>query len=156
MVTADLASRPLIAVCGGGSTDPKRELLARETGRILAERGAILICGGLGGVMSAAAQGAREAGGLTVGILPGMDKVEANPYIDLALATGLGHVRNTIIVRSAQGIIALPGESGTLSEVAFGLTIKRPVVGLQAWADIEGVLPATTPAEAVELVLKLL
>jgi len=104
--------------------------------------------------MSAAAQGAREAGGLTVGILPGMDKAEANPYIDLALATGLGHVRNTIIVRSAQGIIALPGESGTLSEVAFGLTIKRPVVGLQAWSDIEGVLPATTPAEAVELVLK--
>lgn len=154
MVTADLASRPLIAVCGGGSPDPKRELLARETGRILAERGAILICGGLGGVMSAAAQGAREAGGLTVGILPGTDKTEANPYIDLALATGLGHVRNTIIVQSAQGIIALPGESGTLSEVAFGLTLKRPVVGLQAWSDIEGVLPATTPAEAVELVLK--
>ena len=156
MVTAGLADRPLVAVCGGGVADSNGRELARETGRLLAEREAILICGGLGGVMAAAARGAKEAGGLTIGILPGTNKAAANPYIDLALATGLGHVRNTVIVRSARGIIALPGKSGTLSEIAFGLTMKKPVIGLQAWNHISGVILAATPAEAVDLVLDLI
>jgi len=156
MVESGLADRPLVAVCGGGTASSNGRALARETGKVLAERGAILICGGLGGVMSAAAQGAKGAGGLTIGILPGTDKGAANPYIELALATGLGHVRNTVIVRSAQGIIALPGKSGTLSEIAFGLTMKKPVIGLQAWAHISGVIPAATAVEAVNLVLDLI
>ena len=151
-----MADRPLIAVCGSGTADPKVGALANETGRLLASREAVLICGGLGGVMTAAARGAREAGGLTIGILPGMDKNEANPFIDLALATGLGQVRNTIIVRSAQGVIALPGGPGTLSEIAFGLKMGRPIVGLQAWGHIDGVSSAKTPAEAVDLILNLI
>ncbi|MBW2061405.1 MAG: TIGR00725 family protein [Deltaproteobacteria bacterium] len=143
----------MVAVCGAGACEPDVHDLAQQTGQLLARRGAILICGGLGGVMAAAAQGAKEAGGLTVGILPGPDREAANPYIDLSLATGLGHVRNAVIVRAAQAVIALPGEAGTLSEVALGLKMGRPVVGLRAWGEIKGVLPASSPAEAVDLAL---
>ena len=156
MVATGLADRPMVAICGGGVANSNGRALARETGRLLAERGVTLICGGLGGVMAAAAQGAKEAGGLTIGILPGTDRAAANSYIDLALATGLGHVRNTVIVQSAQGIIALPGKSGTLSEIAFGLTMKKPVIGLKAWDHISGVVIAETPVEAVDLVLDLI
>ncbi len=149
---ADLG--PLVAVCGAGACDESTADLARETGRRLAQEGAVLICGGLGGVMAAAAQGAKEAGGLTVGLLPGDDPKEANPYIDLPLATGLGQARNCLITRAAGAIIALPGGAGTLSEIAFGLKMGRPVIGLGAWHDLSGVVPAVNPAEAVFLALK--
>jgi len=145
--------RPLLAVCGAGSCDETAAALARETGRLLAEQGAVLVCGGLGGVMAAAAEGAKSAGGLTVGLLPGTDRREANPFIDIPLATGLGHARNALIVRAAEAVIALPGGPGTLSEIALGLKMGRRVIGLTAWSDIKGVLHVSSPKEAVTLAL---
>lgn len=146
---------PLVAVCGAGACDREEAALARETGRLLAERGAVLLCGGLGGVMAEAARGAGEVGGLTVGFLPGDRAGEANPFIDLPLATGLGHARNAVLVRAAEAVIALPGGPGTLSEVALGLKMGRPVVGLKAWREVPGVTYALSPAEAVERALAL-
>lgn len=145
--------RPLVAVCGAGSCDQDLAELARETGRLLARAGAALICGGLGGTMAAAAKGAKEAGGLTVGLLPGNSPDDANQFIDLPLATGLGHGRNALIARAAEAIIALPGGPGTLSEIALGLKMGRPVIGLTAWSEIQGVIPAATPEEAVSIAL---
>ena len=145
---------PIVAVCGAGSCDRETGDLAREIGRLLGSKGAVLICGGLGGVMAAAAEGARESGGLTIGLLPGVDREEANPYIDLALPTGLGHARNTLIVLSGQVVIALPGGPGTLSEIALGLKMDRPVIGVKAWKDIKGVQFSETPLEAVTLAFK--
>lgn len=145
--------RPIIAVCGAGACDRDVAALARETGRLLAARQAILLCGGLGGVMAAAAQGAKEAGGLTVGLLPGNDPADANPFIDAPIATGLGHARNALIARAAQALIALPGGPGTLSEIGLGLKMGRPVIGLKAWSHIDGVIAAADPAEAVQLAL---
>lgn len=150
------ARKPIIAVCGSGTHDPSACDTAREVGRLIAERGAVLICGGLGGVMRAAAQGAKEAGGLTVGLLPGSDRNAANPFIDLALPTGLGHARNALITLSAWAIIALPGGPGTLSEIGLGLKMGKTVVGLGAWSRVEGVTPAATAAEAVEMALNAL
>ena len=104
--------------------------------------------------MGAAARGAREAGGLTVGILPGPRHQEANPFVDITIVTDLGHARNAIVVRSSHAVIALPGEYGTLSEVALGLKMGIPVVGLGAWADLKGVIPAAAPDEAVSQALE--
>jgi len=118
-------------------------------GRAIASAGAVLVCGGLGGVMQAAARGAREAGGLTVGILPGPSHRDANPFVDVAIVTDLGHARNAIVVRSSHAVIALPGEYGTLSEVALALKMGIPVVGLEAWTHLEGVIRADAPEGAV-------
>jgi uncharacterized protein (TIGR00725 family) len=112
----------------------------------------VLICGGLGGVMEAACRGARQAGGTTVGILPGTDRSAANPYVDIAIATGLGEARNAIVARSADALIAIGGAYGTLSEIAFALKAGKRVVGLGTW-EVEGVLAADSPAAAVETVL---
>jgi uncharacterized protein (TIGR00725 family) len=109
----------------------------------------VLVCGGLGGVMQAAARGAREAGGLTVGILPGPRHQDANPFVDVAIVTDLGHARNAVVVRSAHALVALSGEYGTLSEVALALKMGIPVVGLGAWTHLEGVVPADAPEAAV-------
>ncbi len=138
----------VIAVIGGRRV--KRGLLtvAEEVGRLIAERGAVLMCGGLGGIMEAAAKGAKHAGGLTLGILPQDDKESANPYIDVPVATGLGIGRNVIIARTADAVVAIGGQYGTLSEIAFSLQLKKTVVGIQTW-DIDGVLMAETPEEAV-------
>ncbi|RMF87066.1 MAG: TIGR00725 family protein, partial [Nitrospinota bacterium] len=122
----------------------------------IAIRGAILVCGGLGGVMEAAARGAREGGGLTVGILPGCEATEANPYIDIPIVTGMSHARNLLIVRTAEVVIALPGEYGTLSEIALALKIGRPVVGLHTWSLDQAILQVSTPQEAVEKAFALL
>ncbi|HWC72891.1 MAG TPA: TIGR00725 family protein, partial [Gemmatimonadales bacterium] len=122
--------KPLIAVIGGGTCTTDELAIADETGRLLAERGAILVCGGLGGVMEAAAQGAKSNGGITVGILPGTDAAAANPYIDVPLATGLGEMRNFLIVRVAQALIAIGGGVGTLSEIALAQRTQKPVIGL--------------------------
>ena len=142
----------IVAVCGAGDCDQAVWELAKKTGEVLAKNKMTLLCGGLGGVMTAAAQGAREAGGLTIGLLPGSDPEDANPFIDLPLATGLGSARNALIARAAQAIIALPGKSGTLSEVALGLKMGKPVIGLTAWAEIDGVIIASRPEEAVAMV----
>lgn len=144
----------LIAVIGGRKTDKALKKEAEAVGRLIAERGGILVCGGMHGIMEAASKGAKQAGGLTVGILPQEHKREANPYIDIPLATGLGIGRNVIIARTADALIAIGGEYGTLSEIAFGLQMKKPVIGIRTW-DIKGVIPAQNAEEAVAKVFEL-
>jgi uncharacterized protein (TIGR00725 family) len=148
-------SKKIIAVIGAGSADEQLLKTAEEVGRLIARRDAILICGGLGGVMEAASKGARSEGGVTVGILPQNHKNEANPYIDVPVATGFGEGRNVIIVRSADAIIAVGGEYGTLSEIAFGLRMGKPVIGIKTW-DIKGLVKAEDAEDAVSKAFKLL
>ena len=147
--------RRLIAVCG--ESDPQTSLaeLAFSVGKGIAERGAVLICGGLTGVMEHAARGARAGGGTTVGLLPGDDAGDANPYIDIPIATGLGHGRNAVIALAADGVIAIGGGLGTLSEIALALRNRRPAIGLRTWRfdreqQVEPALPvAGTPEEGL-------
>jgi uncharacterized protein (TIGR00725 family) len=120
-------------VIGPGDARPDELALAEQVGRLLGERGALLVCGGLGGVMEAACRGAKSAGGSTVGILPGLDRSAANPYVDVALATGLGEARNALVVRAADSLIAIGGGFGTLSEIGLALKTGKPVVGLGSW-----------------------
>lgn len=122
-----------MAVIGSGEPDPERDRQAENVGRALAEHGAVLLCGGLGGVMEAACRGATLAGGTTVGLLPGSDRRGANPHLTIALPTGMGELRNGLIVRGADTVIAVGGEYGTLSEIGFALKLGRPVVGLRTW-----------------------
>ena len=130
--------------------------MAEEVGRGLAEQGVALICGGLGGVMEAACRGARSAGGLTIGILPGDNRHAANSYVDIPIVTGMGYARNVIIARSAQAIIAVDGSYGTLSEIAHALQSGVPVIGLGTWSlSLHGqqdnsVIPAQSSGEAVK------
>jgi len=145
--------RPRVALIGGSRPDPVFLETAYKVGRLLGERGAVLVCGGLGGVMEAAARGAKEAGGTTIGILPGGDRADANSSIDVPIATGLGYTRNSIVALNADAIIAVDGEYGTLSEIAYGIIYGKTVIGLGTW-DIKGVFPARTPEEAVELAMK--
>jgi len=140
----------IVGVIGAGMADAKTLQTAEETGRLIAGRGWLLVCGGLGGVMEAAARGARSAGGTTVGILPQADRNAANPYIDIPIATGFGEGRNVFIVRSADLLIAVGGEYGTLSEIAFALKSGKPVIGITSW-EIPGVRKAATPLEAVAM-----
>lgn len=124
------AVRPIVAVVGGSDCTSAEAALAEDLGRRLAQRGAVVVCGGLTGVMEAVAKGARAAGGLTIGILPGNNARDANAYIDVPLATGMSEMRNALIVRVAGAIVAIGGGSGTLSEIALALRIGTPVVGL--------------------------
>lgn len=124
---------PHIAVIGAGHPGATEDPRAVALGRALAEEGAVLVCGGLSGVMEAACRGAREAGGTTVGILPGPDRSAANPFVDVAVATGLGELRNALVVRTADAIIAVGGGYGTLSEIALALKAAVPVVALGTW-----------------------
>ncbi|GAG43986.1 unnamed protein product, partial [marine sediment metagenome] len=123
----------LIGVIGSSRADGEAIALAKEVGKGIARGGGILLCGGLGGVMEAAAQGAKEEGGITVGVLPGTCRDEANDYIDIPIVTGMGFARNIIIVRSSHAVIAVKGESGTLSEIAYALQLSVPIVGLKTW-----------------------
>ena len=145
----------LIGVIGASSCSAEIAELAEAVGREIGRRGAVLVCGGLGGVMEFASKGAKEAGGLTIGILPGTSKEEANCYIDIPIVTGLGHARNIVIAHSSDGIIAISGEHGTLSEIAIGLKLKKTVIGLNTW-DIDGVIRVKTAAEAVGKAMKIL
>ena len=142
-----------IGVVGAGQCPPSIAQLAEAVGHAVATAGAVLISGGLGGVMEAAARGARQAGGLSVGILPGPSHRDANPFVDISIVTDLGHARNALVVRSSHAVIALPGEYGTLSEVALALKMGLPVVGLQSWGHLKGVVRADSPDEAVALAL---
>ncbi len=145
-----------VAVIGSSIADDTLRGQAEEVGRLVAQKGWVLVCGGLGGVMEAAAKGAKSKGGLTVGLLPGADKRQANPHIDLALPTEMGHARNAILARAADALIAVGGGWGTLSEIALAKKMGKKVVGLSSWelsADIE---KAATPAEAVAMVDKYL
>ena len=141
---------PIIGVIGGGECGGKALEQAYEVGRLIAERGGVLICGGLGGVMEAAAKGAFEAGGLTIGVIPGFSADDANPYIAVPIVTGLSHARNIIIVRTCEVAIAISGSFGTLSEIAFALKLEKPVVSLGSWEIDERIIRATSAADAVE------
>lgn len=135
--------------------------MAYELGAEIARRGHVLVCGGLSGVMEAASHGAKDAGGITVGILPDIDRMRANRWLTVSVPTDMGHARNTIVALSGDALIAVSGGYGTLSEISFGLKLGKPVIGLRSWEpDPEGreserVVPASNPSEAVELAEKL-
>ncbi|MCQ1534949.1 TIGR00725 family protein [Methanosarcina sp. KYL-1] len=145
-----------VGVIGAGACGEYVKNLAEKVGREIARRGAVLICGGLGGVMEAAACGAKRGGGVTLGVLPGSRREDANPWIDVAVLSGLGHARNALIAQSADALIAVDGEYGTLSEIALGLKMGKPVIVLESRWEIEGVHRAKTPEEAVELAFRLM
>ncbi len=144
-----------VSVIGGSVIDEKVERLAHDVGRVVGEVGAVLVCGGLAGAMEAASRGAKEAGGLTIGLLPGKDKADANPYIDIALPLTIGYARNACVAASADVIIALPGSHGTSSEISYGLVYKRPVIDLGGW-DREGMLPCAGPHDLKAMLRELI
>ena len=141
-----------IGVIGGSNPDDRAILTAFRVGQAIGEAGAVLVCGGLGGVMEAAASGAKKAGAFTVGILPGTSPGEANPSIDMPIATGMGYSRNSLVAMNADILIAIAGEYGTLSEIAYGHIYGKKVIGLDT-CDIKGVIKAKTPEEAVRIAL---
>ena len=149
----DIRNRIRIAVIGGSRPGRQAVETALEVGRLIARAGAVVVCGGLGGVMEAACRGAREEGGLAIGILPGGSPADANPWVDVAVATGLGYTRNALVVMNADAVIAIDGEYGTLSEIAYGKIHGKTVVGLGTW-EVKGVEPAATPEEAVRMALE--
>lgn len=150
-----------VAVIGAGQCTKREAKLAEEIGRELARSGAVLICGGMGGVMEAASRGASEAGGLTIGILPGENPKQANPYIKLAITSGVGHARNLAVAKSAMVVIAIGGGYGTLSEIAFALQSGIPVIGLNTWSLVKNgktqdvIIPTKDASRAVALAMEL-
>ncbi len=154
MERIDMGS-PFIGVVGSAACTPEVEQLAEEVGRELARKGAVLVCGGLEGVMNAAARGAKEIGGVTIGILPGASKSDASEFIDFPIATNMGQARNAIIVHTADVLISVAGGYGTLSEVAMALKSGKGVIALQPRFEISGVIPVQTASEAVNEALTL-
>ncbi|MFC2019902.1 TIGR00725 family protein [Chloroflexota bacterium] len=154
--------KKLIAVIGGSQPSAKEARLAEEVGRQLARRGAVLVCGGLGGVMEAACKGASAEGGLTIGILPGDNRRAANPYVQLPIITGIGYARNVAVVKSARAVIAVGGSYGTLSEISHALQSGIPVIGLATWSiaknkkEDNSIIRAEDATEAVETALALI
>ena len=155
-----LADRLHVAVVGGGHADDDDRDRAARVGRALAEAGAVVVCGGLGGVMEAACRGARDGGGTSIGILPGADRDAANEYVDVAVASGMGEGRNVLVVRNADAVVAVGGEFGTLSEVALALQAGIPVVGLGTWElakngrPVPAVIGARSPEEAADTAMR--
>ena len=151
-----------VAVIGGSEPSPGEAAAAEEVGKALARAGATVVCGGLGGVMAAACRGAKAEGGLTVGILPGSDAAAANAWVDVIVPTGLGEARNAIVVNSGASVVAVGGEYGTLSEIAFALRAGKPVIGVATWeltrpggtAD-GGIIPVGDPADAADVAVRL-
>ena len=129
-----LTKQKIVAVIGGNECSPREARLAEEIGRELARQGAILVCGGMTGIMNAACKGASSEGGLTIGILPGNSREQANPHVQIPIVTGLGEARNVLVVKSAQAVIAIGGKYGTLSEIAHALRSGIPVIGLNTWS----------------------
>ncbi len=138
MVNNNLKDKKRVAVIGGAKATAEILEMAKECGRLIAQNNAILVTGGLGGVMEAASKGAKEAGGATVGILPGRDRERANKYIDIAIATGLGEIRNALVVMNADSIIAIDGSYGTLNEISYALISKKPLFALNSWKITQG------------------
>jgi len=139
-----------VAVVGPGDASAAELALAEEVGARLVDMGATIVTGGLGGVMEAACRGAKSRRGLTIGLLPSLDRSEANGWVDVAIATGLGELRNALIVRTSDALVAIGGGAGTLSEIAFALKLERPVIGIGTF-NVEGVVQVGTAAEAAEL-----
>ena len=152
---------PYVAVAGSGDAPAQDVEAAEAVGRLLAERGAVVVCGGLSGVMEAACRGAKSAGGATLGILPGLDRADANPFVDTAVPTGLGEARNALVVRAADALIAVGGAWGTLSEIALALRVGKRVIGIDTWElsrggqPAAGIVVAAGPEDAVTLALGL-
>ena len=150
-----------LAVIGSATCSEEVAALAEAVGREIARAGAVLVCGGRGGVMEAACRGAKAERGTTVGILPGLDRREANPYVDIPIVTGLGEARNAVVVRTADAVVAVSGGFGTLSEIGLALKMGRPVVGLGTWdlyregRQTDAVFRSETPAQAVQQALRL-
>ena len=148
-----------VAVVGAGRASSEEERAAEAIGRGLAEAGAVVVCGGLGGVMEAACRGAKAGGGATVGILPGTSRADANPFVDVAIPTGLGEMRNALVVRAADALVAVGGEFGTLSEIALALKAGKPVVALGGWElarsgrPVDAIARAGSAEDAVARVL---
>lgn len=149
---SDWRKKIRIGVIGASHPDDRAILMAFRVGQAIGEAGAILVCGGLGGVMEAAASGAKKAGGLTIGILPGQILDDANPSIDLSIVTGLGYGRNSLVALNSDVLIAVAGEYGTLSEIAYGNIYGKKVIGLDTW-EVKGVIKAKSPEEAVQMAL---
>ncbi len=145
-----------VGIIGAGSCDPKTFKLAEELGYKIGEAGWFLVCGGLGGVMEAASKGCVEAGGITIGLLPGRSRSDANPYIKVAIPTGLGEGRNILVVRASDILIAISGGYGTLSEIGFALKTGKPVLGLNTWEGIKGIHYLSATEGLVEDILKIL
>jgi uncharacterized protein (TIGR00725 family) len=145
-----------IAVIGGSTASPAELRATEESGRLIARKGATLVCGGLGGVMEAACRGAHQAGGLTVGVLPGENRQAANQFVDIPIVTGVGYARNIAVVKTSQAVIAIGGSYGTLTEIAYALQSGIPVIGLDTWSiyhkgkEKNPVIDAQSPAEAVD------
>jgi uncharacterized protein (TIGR00725 family) len=156
----ELRDKPVIAVFGAGNADENESKLAYDVGHFIASKGAILVCGGLGGCMEQAARGAKENSGLTIGIIPFYEKSKANPYIDIVIPTGMGHARNILVAATADAAIAIGGASGTLSEIGLARKLGKPVVCLGSWEfkdqweKTAGVLRAETSGEAVNIAIK--
>lgn len=155
---ATASAKVYVAIVGPSQPDEKELALAEEVGAEVARVGAVLLTGGLGGAMEAASRGARRGGGVTVGILPGPTREGANPYLDLSIPTGMGEMRNALLVRSADGVVAVGGGDGTLSEIALALKLGKPLAGLETWraelGDGGNVVPvAASPKEAVAAVM---
>jgi hypothetical protein len=149
------ARPPQIAVSGGRRCSAGTVRLARVLGRELAAAGAVVLCGGRGGVMAAVARGVREGGGTVVGLLPGYAHAAGNPYLSIVVPTGLGHARNVLVAAAGDALIAVGGSNGTLAEIALARVLARPVIALGAWRGVPGLVRARTPAEAVRHALRL-
>ncbi|MFP4213732.1 MAG: TIGR00725 family protein [Desulfohalobiaceae bacterium] len=145
--------RKRVAIIGSGSLDSSQYAAARELGLELARAGLDIVCGGLGGAMQGVCEGAQQGGGYSIGILPGQDIQEANPYVSCPIATGLGPMRNYLVVLNSDLVLAFAGGSGTLSEIGLAQKIGRTVVAFGNWADLPGVVPARDVQQAVQLVL---
>ena len=142
-----------VAVIGASTCSKRIYKQAQELGALIAKQGWVLVCGGLSGVMEAAAKGARQKQGLTVGILPGNSPAEANSYIDVKIPTGLGYARNILVIRAAEVVVAVSGKYGTLSEIAFALNEGKKIIAMGSW-DIKGVIKVKTPQEAISRIKK--
>lgn len=147
--------KTVIGVIGASEASSDERETALEVGRQIAGKGAVLLCGGAGGVMEAACMGAHSKGGLTVGIIPGASRSDANRYVDIPVVTGMGHGRNIIVASSCDAVIAIGGGFGTLSEIAFALRLKIPVVGIRTWDVSSEIKKATGPDEAVDMAVEL-
>ena len=147
--------KPVIAVVGAGKCSKKLRDQAHVVGKYIAENDGIVVCGGMGGIMEGVARGAKEAGGVTIGILPTDKREDANEWIDYVIPTGFGEARNVMVVRTADAVIAFPGKYGTLTEMAFALHARRPVISVNAWRLGDEIIFVKDPLEAAELAMKL-
>lgn len=157
-----MTNKTFIAVIGASQASASELKTAEKVGHEIARSGAVLVCGGMGGVMEAACRGASEAGGLTIGVLPGESRESANKFVDIPIVTGVGYARNVAVVKSAQAVIAVGGSYGTLTEIGYALQSGLPVIGLDTWSISRGgkpknsIVEAKTPAEAVQKALELI